>query len=45
MLLAAIEGMQKGKTVREEFLYKRVRCKSTSKLKVLVEEKIFCGNY
>lgn len=27
MLLAAIEGMQKGKTVREEFLYKRVRCK------------------
>ena len=26
MLLAAIEGMQKGKSVREEFLFKRVRC-------------------
>ena len=26
MLLAAIEGLQKGKPVREEFLMKRVRC-------------------
>ncbi len=26
MLLAAIEGLQKGKQVREEFLFKRVRC-------------------
>ncbi|HEY5444811.1 MAG TPA: DUF6265 family protein, partial [Pyrinomonadaceae bacterium] len=26
MLLAAIEGLQKGKPVREEYLMKRVRC-------------------